>query len=78
MSIPVQPYLLGDFIEFFANDAELVSDVLQITLTRRTKDEKRIPMAGIPAHSWERYRIFLLKKGIVPAEPKTGLPEELK
>lgn len=78
MSIPVQPYLLGDFIEFFANDAELVSDALDITLTRRTKDEKRIPMAGIPAHSWERSRSELLRKGIIPAEPITGFPEELK
>jgi len=76
--ITVQPYLLGDFIEFFGNDAELVSGVLEITLTRRTKDEKRIPMAGIPYHAWPTYQSALIRKGIIPAEPLTGLPEELR
>jgi len=55
-------YRLGDFYETFDDDAKLVADLLEITLTykkfashKRTKAEQRAPMAGMPYHAIERY-----------------------
>ncbi|RAP33868.1 DNA mismatch repair protein MutS [Candidatus Marinamargulisbacteria bacterium SCGC AG-410-N11] len=56
-------FRLGDFYEMFLKDAEIAAKELGITLTGRGKDEKRIPMCGIPHHSSENYLTKLIQKG---------------
>lgn len=57
-------FRLGDFYEAFNKDAELISNVLGITLTGRGKGEKRHPMAGIPYHALPNYLPKLLEAGL--------------
>jgi len=56
-------FRLGDFYEMFEDDAKLGSEILDITLTSRSKGENAIPMAGIPYHSAENYIAKLCSKG---------------
>lgn len=57
-------YRLGDFYEVFYEDAQKVSKLLHLTLTKRGKSNgAEIPMAGIPHHSAESYLARLLKFG---------------
>lgn len=44
-------FRLGDFYEFFYDDAKVVAKALTLTLTKR----REIPMAGIPVHAADRY-----------------------
>ena len=55
---------VGDFYEFYGEDAETAAEALEITLTGR-EDAKngRIPMAGVPFHSVEKYLARLVAKG---------------
>jgi len=55
-------FRVGDFYETFDEDAKLVAKVLNIVLTRRSKDEP-VPMAGIPYHALDAYLSRLVKKG---------------
>jgi len=57
-------YRLGDFFECFFEDAILISEILEITLTSKDggKAIGRVPMAGIPHHALERYSSELIKK----------------
>ena len=57
-------YRLGDFFECFFEDAILISEILEITLTSKDggKSIGRVPMAGIPHHALERYSSDLIKK----------------
>tara|TARA_Y100000589_G_scaffold248610_1_gene236622 strand:+ start:2696 stop:5482 length:2787 start_codon:yes stop_codon:yes gene_type:complete len=57
-------YRLGDFYECFFEDAILISEILEITLTSKDGGKKigRVPMAGIPHHALERYSSELIKK----------------
>jgi len=57
-------YRLGDFFECFFEDATLISEILEITLTSKDggKAIGRVPMAGIPHHALERYSSELIKK----------------
>ena len=57
-------YRLGDFFECFFEDAILISEILEITLTSKDggKSVGRVPMAGIPHHALERYSSDLIKK----------------
>ena len=50
-------YRLGDFFECFFEDAVLISNLLEITLTSKDagKEIGKIPMAGVPYHAMERY-----------------------
>lgn len=57
-------FRLGDFFEAFNEDAELLSNILGITLTGRGKGEKRTPMAGIPHHALKNYLPKLVEKGL--------------
>ncbi len=55
---------MGDFYETFDEDAELVSEVLDIALTSREMGKgNRIPMAGIPYHSADGYLSRLIAAG---------------
>lgn len=57
-------YRMGDFYELFFDDALVASDVLDITLTKRGKNqEKEIPMCGVPFHAYEPYLARLIKAG---------------
>ncbi len=52
-------FRMGDFYEMFHNDAEEVSRLLNLTLTRR----QGVPMAGIPYHALQNYLRRLLQAG---------------
>lgn len=57
-------FRLGDFYEMFFDDAVIASDILDITLTSRNKnDENPIPLCGVPYHSVEPYISKLLENG---------------
>ncbi|MEM4268149.1 MAG: DNA mismatch repair protein MutS [Candidatus Woesearchaeota archaeon] len=57
-------FRMGDFYETFFDDAKIVSEVLQIVLTKRgTKGGSKIPLAGIPYHAIDNYLGRLVKAG---------------
>ncbi|MGH8103451.1 MAG: DNA mismatch repair protein MutS [bacterium] len=57
-------FRLGDFYEMFEDDAKRASEILGITLTRRTAGKGgAVPMCGVPYHSASRYLQRLLKAG---------------
>jgi DNA mismatch repair protein MutS len=57
-------YRMGDFYELFFEDAITASKILDITLTRRGKnDGQDIPMCGVPFHSCDPYIAKLIKAG---------------
>ncbi len=45
-------FRLGDFYELFYEDAKIASEILGITLTKKSKE---IPMCGVPHHSADSY-----------------------
>ncbi len=57
-------FRLGDFYEFFMDDAKIASDILDITLTSRDRGKDgRVPMAGVPYHAADTYISKLVKAG---------------
>ena len=57
-------FRLGDFYEFFFDDARLASSELELTLTGRDcGQEERAPMCGVPYHSVDSYIQRLVQKG---------------
>jgi len=58
-------FRLGDFYEMFYEDAVLASQLLDITLTSRSKTPEGdpIPMAGVPHHAAAGYIARLLERG---------------
>jgi DNA mismatch repair protein MutS len=55
---------VGDFYEFYGEDAETASGALEITLTgREDGNNGRVSMAGVPYHSVERYLARLVQQG---------------
>lgn len=57
-------YRMGDFYEMFYEDAERVSRLLNLTLTKRgSSNGTPIPMAGVPYHSMETYLARLVAMG---------------
>ncbi len=55
---------VGDFYEFYGVDAEAAARILGITLTgREDAANGRIPMAGVPYHSVEKYLARLVAAG---------------
>lgn len=57
-------YRLGDFYEMFFEDANLVSQELDLVLTGRSAGvEEKVPMCGIPFHAANSYIQRLVKKG---------------
>lgn len=56
-------FRIGDFYELFYEDAQKASELLDITLTARGKDQDKIPMAGVPYHSAETYLKKIIESG---------------
>ena len=57
-------FRMGDFYEMFEEDAIMVSRELGITLTGKNCGlENRIPMCGVPFHSYETYCARLIANG---------------
>ncbi|MFX1316173.1 MAG: DNA mismatch repair protein MutS [Promethearchaeota archaeon] len=56
-------YRMGDFYEFFYNDAERISKLLGITLTKRKVGNDAYPLAGVPHHSCHNYFNNLMNLG---------------
>lgn len=52
-------FRLGDFYELFGEDAQLVSRLLELTLTER----QGVPMCGVPAHAADGYIDRLVGRG---------------
>jgi len=56
---------VGDFYEFYGDDAEIAAAALEITLTGREDGPNgRIAMAGVPFHSVEKYLARLVAQGM--------------
>jgi len=67
-------YRLGDFYEFFFEDAEVVSKELQLVLTKRAAgNNRKIPMCGIPHHAYGPYLAKLIDAG-----HKVGIVEQME
>ncbi len=73
-------YRMGDFYELFFDDAIQASECLDITLTKRGKNQdNEIPMCGVPFHSYEPYLAKLIRSGFrVAICEQTETPEEAK
>jgi DNA mismatch repair protein MutS len=57
-------YQVGDFFEFFDDDAKIASADLQIVLTSRSYGEnERVPLAGVPLHAIDAYLARLVARG---------------
>ena len=56
-------FRLGDFYELFFEDAVRGAEILQITLTARSKGPERVPMCGVPFHAARRHVAKLLEAG---------------
>jgi len=55
---------VGDFFEFYGPDAEVAARELEIALTAKADGPNgKLPMAGVPWHSVERYVARLLQRG---------------
>ena len=68
---------MGDFYETFDEDAEIASRLLGIALTSRSmsKEEGKIPLAGVPHHQLERYLDLLISAGYrVAIAEQTSIP----
>lgn len=60
---PVHFYQVGDFFEMYGEDAKLVSEALELTLTSKTLNGERVPMCGIPSHRLAVYTNLLNDRG---------------
>src|SRR5574341_1074911 len=57
-------FRMGDFYEMFGEDAKIASQILGIALTSRGHGKTdRVPLAGVPYHSAERYLTKLIQAG---------------
>lgn len=66
-------FRVGDFYESYGDDAELLAQALEITLTSRDAGQRRIPMAGVPYHSLDTHLSTLLSKGL-----KVAISEQME
>ena len=65
---------VGDFYEFYGEDAETAARTLEITLTGREDGSNgRLPMAGVPYHAVEKYLARLVAAGF-----KVAICEQLE
>jgi len=57
-------FRMGDFFELFDEDAKIASEILGITLTKRSHGmPEPTPLAGVPYHSVDKYLSKLLAAG---------------
>ncbi|MEZ6196289.1 MAG: DNA mismatch repair protein MutS, partial [Planctomycetota bacterium] len=56
-------FRMGDFYEFFHEDAKRAAELLGLTLTARSKGPDSIPMAGIPVKAADAYVRRLVARG---------------
>lgn len=57
-------FRVGDFYEMFYDDAVKGSQILELTLTSRSKNaEDQIPMCGVPHHAIDKYLAQLTEMG---------------
>lgn len=56
-------FRMGDFYEMFGEDAVRCAELLDLTLTSRSKGADAMPMAGIPHHQLERYLREMIAHG---------------
>ncbi|GAB4326005.1 MAG: DNA mismatch repair protein MutS [Dehalococcoidia bacterium] len=80
-------FRLGDFYETFDEDAKIVAEELQITLTSKPMGKDlRVPLAGVPHHSIEGhvarlvrrgYRVAICEQMADPSEVKGLVPREV-
>jgi len=67
-------FRVGDFYEFYYEDAKLASSCLGITLTSKTISKGvRVPLAGIPIKAADNYIAKLVKQGL-----KVAICEQLE
>lgn len=73
-------YRMGDFYELFYKDAIIASEILDITLTRRGKNQgDEIAMCGVPYHACDPYLAKLIRAGHkVAICEQTETPQEAK
>ncbi len=73
-------YRMGDFYEMFFDDAVVASRILDLTLTKRGKNQgDDIPMCGVPFHAAETYTARLIRAGHkVAICEQIETPEEAK
>ena len=61
-------FRMGDFYEMFGRDAEIAAPILGIALTSRSHGQStKLPLAGVPYHSAEKYLALLIKAGLKAA-----------
>src|SRR6056297_1478646 len=53
----------GDFYEFFADDAELVADELDLKVSQKSSHGSSYPMAGVPLSELTPYLKALVERG---------------
>ncbi|PSP75964.1 DNA mismatch repair protein MutS [Halobacteriales archaeon QS_3_64_16] len=53
----------GDFYEFFGDDAELVEDELDLTVSQKGAGDRSYPMAGVPLADLTPYLTALVERG---------------
>lgn len=68
-------FRMGDFYETFFDDAKVVSQALDLTLTARSKNDEGIgiPMAGVPFRAVNEYLYQMVEKGF-----KVAICEQLE
>lgn len=72
-------FRVGDFYELFDDDAVIAAKELDIQLTKKSSKFFSVPMAGVPAHSYESYLAKLVKAGYkVAICEQVETPEEAK
>ncbi|MEJ5221506.1 MAG: hypothetical protein WHT63_05815, partial [Tepidiforma sp.] len=80
-------FRLGDFYETFDDDAKLVAEELQITLTSKPMGKDlRVPLAGVPYHAIDQhvaklvargYRVAICEQLADPSEVKGLVPRDV-
>jgi DNA mismatch repair protein MutS len=80
-------FRLGDFYETFDDDAKLIANELQITLTSKPMGKDlRVPLAGVPYHSIDGhvaklvgrgYRVAICEQMADPADVKGLVPRDV-
>lgn len=64
MSKPtLRPKRMGDFYEFFGDEAAVVSVALGLVVTSRTIGGKKVPMCGVPMHAANEWFSKLIDLG---------------